>query len=85
MRRMQVWINPWITNVTAEAFKLARLCLDNGWLYAAHVQTWKGELLVQLCQPGRQEDACWPDDGPCPYPPGQRPKKRIGRFGPDAP
>ena len=53
MRRLQVWINPWITNVTAEAFKLARLCLDNGWLYAAHVQTWKGELLVQLCQPGR--------------------------------
>ena len=37
MRRLQVWINPWITNVTAEALKLARLCLDNGWLYAAHV------------------------------------------------
>ena len=48
----QLWKE--VVNVTAEAFKLAQL-----WLYAAHVQTWKGELLVQLCQPGRQEDACW--------------------------
>ena len=54
IRRLQVWINPWITNVTAEAFKLARLSWDKGWLYAAHVQTWKGELIVQLTKGGKK-------------------------------
>ena len=34
---------------------------------------------------GRQENACWPDKRPCPYPSGEFPKKRIGRIGADAP
>ena len=38
----------------AEAFKLARLCRDKGWLYTTHVQTWKGKILVQLCQGGKK-------------------------------
>ena len=43
----QLWKE--VVNVTAEAFKLAQL-----WLYAAHVQTWKGELVVQLHKGGKK-------------------------------
>lgn len=55
MRSHQLWLNPWITPVTARAFKLARLSRAHGWLHAAYIQTWKGELVVQLHIGGRKQ------------------------------
>ena len=85
MVKAVIW-EPWpgeeASDVTAEAFKLVQLCWDKGSMPAMLKQ--EGQVAGPTFQ-GRQENACWPDKRPCPYPSGEFPKKRIGRIGADAP